>query len=117
MGKRKVPRFIDTHVHVWSSDLQRYRLGEGFTPENIKPAAYSANDILHDAQPSGVDRVVLIQMNFYGFDNSYMLEAIQRHPIAFKGIAVLDRKGENPEVEMCRLAGLGVRGFRLYPEE
>jgi predicted TIM-barrel fold metal-dependent hydrolase len=117
MGKGKAPRYIDTHVHVWTSDLQRYGLGEGFTPEKIKPATYSPDNILHDARPSGVDRIVLIQMNFYGFDNSYMLEAIRQYPAIFKGIAVLDRRSETPDVEMRRLAGLGVRGFRLYPEE
>jgi predicted TIM-barrel fold metal-dependent hydrolase len=117
MGKEKTPRYIDTHVHVWTSDLHRYGLGKGFKPEDMKPVAYLPDDILHDARPSDVGRVVLVQMNFYGFDNSYMLDAIKQRPAIFKGVAVIDRKSESPELEMCRLAGLGVRGFRLYPEE
>lgn len=117
MVNENAPRYIDTHVHVWTNDLHRYGLGKGFKPEDMKPAAYLPDDILHDARPSGVDRVVLIQMNFYGFDNSYMVDAIRQRPAIFKGVAVVDRRTETPEVEMCRLAGLGVKGFRLYPEE
>ncbi len=117
MVKEEGSRYVDTHVHIWTSDLQRYGLGEGFKPGDMKPAAYLPDDILHDARPSGVDRVVLVQMNFYGFDNSYMLDAIKQRPAIFKGVAVVDRRRDAPDVEMCRLAGLGVRGFRLYPED
>jgi predicted TIM-barrel fold metal-dependent hydrolase len=111
------PRYIDTHVHIWSGDLQRYPLGKGWGPSDMKPPVYLPDDILHDARPSGVDRVVLLQMNFYGFDNSFMLDAIRKRPTIFRGIAVVNRKTDTPETEMSRLAESGVRAFRLYPEE
>jgi predicted TIM-barrel fold metal-dependent hydrolase len=117
MGGEQSPGYIDTHVHIWSSDLQRYRLGEGFTPEVMKPTAYSADDILREARPSGVDRIVLVQINFYGFDNTLMLEAIRGRPAIFRGVAVIDATGEAPDLEMNKLAKLGVKAFRLHPEE
>ena len=109
--------YVDAHVHVWSNDLQNYPLGHGFTVQDMNPAVYLPNQILHDAQPWGVDRVVLVQMSYYGFDNSFMLEAIKHSPKVFRGIAIVDGKGEGTEVQMRSLAGQGIRGFRLYPEE
>ena len=41
---------------------------------------FSCDDILHHAKPNGVSRVVLVQMSYYGYDNSYMLEAVRRRP-------------------------------------
>jgi len=117
MGKGNASRYIDTHVHIWSSDLKKYPLGDGFTPDNLKPSEYLPDDILRDARPSGVDRIVLVQINFSGFDNSFMLDAIRQHPTSFSGVARVDGTSEAPDVEMSRLSELGVKGFRLHPEE
>ena len=117
MDNPNLSGYIDTHVHIWSSDLRRYPLGEGFTPDVMQPAAYMADDILRDAGPSGVNRAVLVQINFYGFDNTFMLEAIQKNPAAFRGVAVIDATAESSDLEMERLAKRGVRAFRLHPDE
>jgi predicted TIM-barrel fold metal-dependent hydrolase len=117
MIEKRSARYIDAHVHVWTDDVQKYGLGPRFTAEDMKPAAYLPDEILRHARPSGVDRVVLVQMSYYGFDNSYMLDAINQFPLVFRGIAVIDSKSKAPDVEMRKLAKLGVRGFRLYPNE
>jgi len=109
--------YIDAHVHVWTDDLRKYPLAPGYTTQDMKPRAYFPDEILRDARPCGVDRVVLVQMSYYGFDNSFMLEAIKQSPKAFRGIAIVDGKGGEPDAQMRSLAKLGVRGFRLYPEE
>jgi predicted TIM-barrel fold metal-dependent hydrolase len=64
-----------------------------------------------------VDRIVLIQMSFYRFDNSYMLETIRRFPGVFSGVAVIDEAGKDPAAEMRALKPQGVRGFRIRPEQ
>jgi predicted TIM-barrel fold metal-dependent hydrolase len=117
MSENKVLHYIDTHVHIWNRDRQKHPLSSGFKSEGIKPIAYSPHEILGDSRPSGVDRVVLVQINFYGFNNSYMLEAIEKCPRIFRGVAVVDGKSEAPDKEMRRLATLGVSGVRLHPEE
>ncbi|HET6216662.1 MAG TPA: amidohydrolase family protein [Acidobacteriaceae bacterium] len=117
MIETKSTHYIDAHVHVWTNDVQKYGLAPGFTTAEMKPAAYLPNEILRDARPSGVDRIVLVQMSYYGFDNSYMLDAIEQYPGVFRGIAVIDGNSRAPDEEMRRLANLGVRGFRLYPDE
>ncbi len=108
-------RFIDAHVHVWTDDVQRYPLAAGFAKEQLKPPRFTSDDLLALAKPLRIDRIVLIQMNFYGYDNSYMLDCMRQHPGVFSGIAQVDEHGAGPACEMKRLKGLGVRGVRIFP--
>lgn len=110
------PGWIDAHVHVWTSNTSDYPLAAGFRREEMKPAHFEPETLLAKARPCGVERIVLIQMSFYGFDNSYMLDTIAKFPGVFSGVAVIDDNIEKkPAEEMRRLAKLGVRGFRIYP--
>lgn len=107
--------FIDSHVHVWTDDLAAYPLARGFARADMAPATYPPECILGAARPCGVDRVVLVQMSYYGTDNSYMLDTMRAHPGVFGGIAVIDADSDEVEAEMARLRALGVRGFRIQP--
>jgi predicted TIM-barrel fold metal-dependent hydrolase len=116
-GAHRPGRFVDAHVHIWSDDLKKYPVAKGVRPEDMAPRVFTDEEILHQARPSGVTHVVLIQMSYYGFDNSYMLDAIRRRPSVFRGVAIVDLHSNGVEAEMRRLAGQGVRGFRLVPEK
>src|SRR5487761_61203 len=106
---------IDAHVHVWTPDTERYPLAAGFRRDEMKPPSFTPEQLFEHARPCGVDRVVLIQMSFYGFDNSYMLDTMRRFPGVFSGVAVIDDPAPDPPAEMRRLAHRQVRGFRIYP--
>jgi predicted TIM-barrel fold metal-dependent hydrolase len=106
---------IDAHVHVWTDD-ERYPIISHMTRASIQPATALPDDLLKVATPAGVDRIVLIQPGCYGFDNSYMLETIRKAPLVFRGVAVVDWHGPNPDLEMRKLKKRGVRGFRIYPD-
>jgi predicted TIM-barrel fold metal-dependent hydrolase len=106
---------IDAHVHVWTDDLERYPLAEGYRREDMRPPTFTPEELFAHCRPVGVDRIVLIQMSFYGFDNSYLLDAMRAYPGVFSGVAVIDSHAPHPEEEMRRLAGQGVRGFRIAP--
>ena len=106
---------IDAHVHVWTDDVEKYPLADGFARAEMQPPTFFPEDIPAHARPCGVERVVLVQMSYYGFDNSYMLDVMSTHAGIFSGIAVIDMQAERPDDEMCRLATLGVRGFRVQP--
>jgi predicted TIM-barrel fold metal-dependent hydrolase len=108
--------FVDAHVHVWTDDYERYPLAKPFQPQDIKPQVFLPENILSTAQASRVSRIVLIQMSHYGFDNSYMLDAMAQRPEVFAGVAVIDSDTRHPEIEMRRLAGHGVTGFRIFPQ-
>ena len=106
--------YIDAHVHVWTPDIKQYNLGPGYRKEQMQPPSFTPEELLAHARPCGASRIVLIQMNFYQYDNSYMLDTIRNFPDVFRGVAVIDENHE-PEKEMRRLARLGVRGFRISP--
>jgi len=105
--------FIDSHVHLWTDDFSRYPLALGFKASDLVIPRFTARDLLAKAQRNSVDRVVLVQMSYYGFDNQLMLNAIARYPSRFRGIAVIDVDQKDPAETMRRLARLGVRGFRI----
>jgi predicted TIM-barrel fold metal-dependent hydrolase len=105
---------IDAHSHVWADDLAAYPISPPYTPADMQPATFTPDDLLALAEPCGVDRVVLIQMSFYEFDNSYMLDCIARYPGKFSGVAIVDHTREDLGDEMARLRAGGARGFRVY---
>lgn len=108
--------FIDAHSHIWTPDTGHYPLAAGFRRANMEPSSFTVEELQKLMKPSGVNRVVLIQMSFYGFDNRYMLDTIQRFPGQFSGVAVINQEAPDPAEEMRRLKKLGVRGFRIYPQ-
>lgn len=109
--------YIDAHVHVWTDDFQHYPIAESYKESDMKPKTFLPEELFAHARPSGVNRIVLIQMSFYGSDNSYMLDVMGQYAGVFSGIAIIDWNGERPVEQMCRLAERGVRGFRIYPED
>jgi predicted TIM-barrel fold metal-dependent hydrolase len=109
--------YIDAHVHVWTPDTAHYPLAAGFKRDDMKPASFTPEQLMAHARPTGVDRIVLVQMSFYGFDNSYMLDTMKGFPGAYGGIAVVDWTSPKPDQAMLDLLEHGVRGFRIYPKD
>jgi predicted TIM-barrel fold metal-dependent hydrolase len=106
--------WIDAHVHVWPALTNAFPLAKGFGPEGVQPSSFTPEELFRQCRPCGVDRIVLIQMNFFGFDNSYMLDAIAKHPGVFSGVAVIDHEQPDLHPTMKQLRDKGVRGYRLY---
>ncbi len=104
--------YIDAHVHVWTSDTERYPLKPGFPKSKMRRPSFTPQELFAHTRPCGVTRVVLIQMSHYGYDNSYMLDAIKTNQGVFSGVAVIDQN-DNPRARMLDLARHGVRGFRI----
>ena len=108
---------IDAHSHVWTPDTTRYPLGKGYTKDSMKPASFTPEQFFAHAKPEGVDRVVAIQMSFYGFDNSYMLDSMARYGDRMGGVAVVDWTELRPDEEMKKMKRHRVHGFRVYPKD
>jgi len=106
--------YIDAHVHIWTSDTDRYPLKPGFPKDKMRLPQFTPEDLFRHSRPCGVRRVVLIQMSYYGYDNSYMVDMMRAHRDTFSGVAVMDRNSR-PYETMMALAGEGVRGFRITP--
>ncbi len=107
--------YIDAHSHVWTPDLARYPLAKGFRREDMSPPSFTALELLKTCRPVGVGRVNLIQMSYYEFDNSYMLDMIKKEPTRFVGTAIVDPLGPDPARAMRELLPRGVRAFRIQP--
>lgn len=108
--------FIDAHVHVWTPDTDRYPLAEGFEKKDMQPPSFTPEELLREARPHGVEKIVLIQMSFYKYDNSYMLDTMERFPGVFGGVAIIDETQPQVRQRMQELKRKGVRGFRLYTD-
>ena len=102
---------IDAHVHVWTPDTKRYPLADGFKTADMRPPSFTRDELMAHAKPCGVTRVVLIQMSFYRYDNSYMLKTMQDHKGEFSGVAVVDENND-PAGEMKKLAKHSFWSFR-----
>lgn len=107
--------FIDAHVHVWTPDTAHYPLAAGYKVEDMNPRSFTPEELFKHCKPEGVDRINLIQMSFYGFDNRYMLDMIDLHKDTFVGTAVIDPLGKEPDRQMVELSRRRVRAFRIHP--
>jgi predicted TIM-barrel fold metal-dependent hydrolase len=105
---------VDAHVHVWPADREKYPLAESFVGKKIEPEIFDPAILLGHQKGTGVTRTVLIQMSFYQFDNSYMLDVIKADPQRYCGVAIVDDSVPGVGARMKDLGEKGVRGFRLY---
>jgi predicted TIM-barrel fold metal-dependent hydrolase len=97
----------DCHTHI-VGDPGRFPLfpGRTFTPETALPEEMSA---LHRALH--IERVVIVTPSFYGTDNACLLYGMKARGATARGIAVIDDK--TPESDLDAMAKAGVRGIRL----
>lgn len=107
-------QYIDAHVHVWTPDTTKYPLAAGMTKAGCVDS-FTPEQLFGHCRPEGVGRIVLIQMSFYRYDNSYMLDMIEAHPGVFSGVAIIDEQAADVGGRMRALAKRGVRGFRVTP--
>jgi predicted TIM-barrel fold metal-dependent hydrolase len=107
---------IDAHVHVWTPDTRRYPLSARFSKKEMAPPSFTPAQLFAHSRPAGVRRVVLVQMNFYEFDNRYMLDSMRAHPGVFSGIGIVDETKPDLRETMKALGREGVRGFRVYAD-
>jgi predicted TIM-barrel fold metal-dependent hydrolase len=81
----------------------------------MKPPSFTPEQLFEHCRPAGVERIVLIQMSFYRFDNSYMLDTLERFPGVFSAVGIVDEAASGVGQRMKDLAERGVRGFRVHP--
>jgi len=101
------PHACDCHTHVFG-DPARYPMwsGRGYTPE---PASSAEMTALHKALH--MERVVIVTPSIYGTDNRATLDGMKARGRNARGIAVID--GKTPERDLDVMNRAGVRGIRL----
>ncbi|QWE31082.1 amidohydrolase family protein [Polynucleobacter sp. Adler-ghost] len=100
------PGAVDCHAHICGPALAfPYADERIYTPPDATLTQYES--LLHVL---GVERAVLVQPSVYGTDNRAMLAALTSKPDKFRGVAVIDPKISDAELEVMHHAG--VRGIR-----
>ena len=97
----------DCHTHI-HGDPEKFPFfpGRVYTPEMALPEEMA---MLHKALH--IQRVVIVTPSVYGTDNSAMLYGMKARGADARGVAVIDDK--TPESELDAMARAGVRGIRL----
>jgi predicted TIM-barrel fold metal-dependent hydrolase len=97
----------DCHTHV-HGDPEKFPFFSGrvYTPELASPEEMSA---LHKALK--MERVVIVTPSIYGTDNSATLFGMKARGASARGVAVIDDK--TPETDLDAMAKAGIRGIRL----
>src|SRR3981081_1132035 len=97
----------DCHTHI-HGDLAKFPFfaGRVYTPEPASPEEMSA---LHKALH--VERVVIVTPSVYGTDNSATLFGIKARGAAARGVAVIDDRTSESDLDAMNQAG--IRGIRL----
>jgi predicted TIM-barrel fold metal-dependent hydrolase len=100
-------RACDCHTHV-HGDPERFPFfsGRAYTPEPASPEEMAA---LHKALH--IERVVIVTPSVYGADNSATLFGIGARGANARGVAVIDDK--TPESDLDAMNEAGIRGIRL----
>ena len=101
------PGACDCHTHVFGDPAKfPFWPGRTYTPEMALPEEMSA---LHRALH--VERVVIVTPSVYGTGNSATLYGMKARGASARGVAVIDEK--TPESDLDAMAQAGFRGIRL----
>jgi D-galactarolactone isomerase len=98
------PGACDTHMHIY--DARVPALPGTPMPGDFPVEAYRAVQ-----QRLGLERVVVVQPNAYGYDNAVTLAAIKGLGGGARGVAVV--RADAPDGELERLTAAGIRAVRI----
>ena len=108
---------IDVHPHVISSDIARYPrepLG-GSQSDWSRERPVSAEQMIAAMDEAGVSRSALVQAaTCYGYDNSYLADAVTAHPERFAGVFSVDVFQSDARERIAHWMGKGLAGLRVF---
>jgi predicted TIM-barrel fold metal-dependent hydrolase len=107
-------KIIEPHVHIWTLDTERFP----WSPATAAPPTYSATaeELLETLDANGVAGAVLVQVIYYGTDNSYAADAMRRYPDRFAGVCLVDpQRPDAPSLLEREVRDNGFTGLRLRP--
>ncbi len=106
---------IDTHVHVWPlDDAPGHRPaadGKVSPPDAAAPVEW----LLQDMAEYHIAHCVLVQSSAFGWDNTYMVECLERYPGRFRAIGLVDPESPANARDLERWMAQGLAGFRFHP--
>ena len=108
---------IDIHPHIVSPDTQRYPLaplgGKQSTWSSERPTTYQT--LLQAMDEAGVAKAAIVHSSTaYGYDNSYVADAVQAEPARFAGVYSIDVMAPDALKVFDYWLGRGCTGMRLF---
>lgn len=102
---------IDSHLHVWSDDQDRYPFAGG-----RKDAAPGSTELLLETMHEyGVDKAVIVQPIYYLYDNSYVADSLKKYPGKFAAMGIMDRHAPDAPEQLEKLVVEdGFSGLRMH---
>ena len=102
------PVWIDAHTHVFVRGL-KLAVAARYAPD------YDASwqTLLALAEKNGVDRAVILQPSFLGYDNSYLFSVLKAEPGRFRGVPWISPSVETSVADWEEMVRLGVKGLRF----
>lgn len=108
---------IDIHPHIISRDTQRYPIA----PLGGKRSEWSAHrsvdfdELLAGMDAAAIDKAAIVHSSTtYGYDNSYVADAIAEHRERFTGVFSVDVREPRAPDRIRYWVGRGLAGLRLF---
>lgn len=110
-------KIADIHPHIISSDMQRYPLtplgGEQSAWSRSRPVSYE--QLLAAMDKAGVDKAAIVHAStVYGFNNSYVADAVAARPDRFTGVFSVDVLAPDAPEKVRFWVGRKLTGLRLF---
>ncbi|MBO0755223.1 MAG: amidohydrolase family protein [Bradyrhizobiaceae bacterium] len=108
---------IDIHPHIVSPDSKRYPLaplgGTQSTWSSERPTTYET--LLREMDTAGVAKAAIVHSSTaYGYDNSYVADAVMAVPSRFTGVYSIDILAPEAITTFDYWLGRGCTGMRLF---
>jgi predicted TIM-barrel fold metal-dependent hydrolase len=108
---------IDIHPHIVSPDTQRYPLaplgGTQSTWSSERPTTYQT--LIKAMNEAGVDKAAIVHSSTaYGYDNSYVADAVAAVPSRFTGVCSIDVMAPDAVKAFDYWLARGCTGMRLF---
>lgn len=101
---------IDSHLHVWSDDSERYPWADEGPSQ---PG--SVELLLATMERHGIHKACIVQSIHYLFDNRYVADCLAQYPGRFSAIAVMDRAAPDAVDRLEQLVTEdGFEGLRMH---
>jgi len=105
---------VDSHLHVWVLRPEKYPWQNLLS--SLPEEEASAELLFKHMDENGVDKAVLVQPSFYGYDNSYAADCLERYSDRLAGVCMVDPLDEKAPSQLEHwVKDQGFQGLRLHP--
>lgn len=107
----------DIHPHIISNDTERYPIVPllGKRSDWSHESSTDLDQLLVSMKESGVTKAAIVHSSTtYGFDNSYVADAVAQYPGLFTGVFSIDVLEDDAAEKIAYWYGRGLTGLRIF---